>query len=275
MGFEHLLILALLQGATEFLPISSSGHLNLLHALTPLPDAGVGIDVALHGGTLLAVMIYFRSDVAALMRGSFAIILRRDAQLSQAQALQEESQKNLALYLLLASLPILLVGAVLLASGQVDILRSAQIVAWANLIFALPLWLADKYGAHQKTLQDIKLHPTLLIGLAQIFALVPGASRAGVTIMAARALGFNRAAAARFSMLLSMPVIAAFTLAALLDLWRKGDETALLVAFMAAGLAALVALLTIHIFMKMMQKMSLTIFIIYRLVLGLGLLAVL
>ena len=265
MGFEHLLILALVQGATEFVPVSSSGHLNLLHALTPLPDAGVGMDVALHAGTLLAVILYFRRDVGALMRGGFNLILHP-------HSIGNNPQNNAALYLIIASLPVLCAGAALMASGKIDILRTAQIVAWANIIFALPLWLADRYGAHTQSIQNMKAHPALLIGLAQILALIPGASRAGVTIMAARALGFNRFAAARFSMLLSIPVIAAFALAALFDLLKKGDETALSAMLIGAGLAALVALITIHLFIKMMQKMSLTPFIIYRIMLGIGLL---
>lgn len=263
MTLEHLLLLALVQGATEFLPVSSSGHLNLVHALTPLPDAGVAMDVALHAGTLLAVMVYFRRDVGQLIMGGLDIVTHRVG-----------PRRNQALFLLLASLPVLIGGAALMASGQVDALRTAQIVAWANLIFALPLWLADRYGPRQLGLEAMQARPAVLIGLAQIFALIPGASRAGVTITAARALGFRRDQAAKFSMLLSMPVIAAFAAASLLDLARQGNDAALAASMTAAALAALVALASIHLFMKMTEKMSLTPFVIYRLGLGVALLYV-
>ncbi len=268
MEIYHLLTLALVQGATEFLPVSSSGHLNLIHALTPLPDAGVGMDVALHSGTLIAVMVYFRRDVRALILGAVDILAQRRER-------HDSARRDTTLYLFIASVPVLLVGAVLMASGFIDALRTAYVVAWANLIFAVPLWLADRYGARLKSITDMSLHPAVLIGCAQVLALIPGASRAGVTMTAARALGFSRPEAARFSMLLSIPVIAAFALASLIGLIYQGDDTALMAAATGAALSALVALASIHIFMKMTQVMSLTPFVLYRLALGIGLLLVL
>lgn len=263
MSFEHILILALIQGVTEFIPVSSSGHLNLLHALTDRPDQGVVMDVALHGGTLLAVMAYFRADVARLVLGGLDILRLRPSQ-----------NRDFATLLLLASLPVLLAGAVLMLTGAIDRLRHLEVVAWASIIFAVPLWLADKKGAANKDMTALKARPALLVGGAQMLALIPGASRAGVTIMAARALGFDRQAAARFSMLLSMPVIAAFTLAGLAELVSDDNPGNLADAGLGALLAAVFAFATIHLFLRMTARFSLTPFIIYRIALGVVLLTI-
>ncbi|NBR79223.1 MAG: undecaprenyl-diphosphate phosphatase [Alphaproteobacteria bacterium] len=263
MSFEHILILALIQGVTEFIPVSSSGHLNLLHALTDRPDQGVVMDVALHGGTLLAVMAYFRADVARLILGGLDILRLRPSQ-----------NRDFATLLLLASLPVLLAGAVLMLTGAIDRLRHLEVVAWASIIFAVPLWLADKKGAANKDMTALKARPALLVGGAQMLALIPGASRAGVTIMAARALGFDRQAAARFSMLLSMPVIAAFTLAGLAELVSDDNSGNLADAGLGALLAAVFAFATIHLFLRMAARFSLTPFIIYRIALGVVLLTI-
>ena len=261
MGFSHLLLLAAIQGITEFIPVSSSGHLNLAHALTSLNDHGVGMDVALHGGTLIAVMVYFRKETFGLLTGGAHIIGRRDSPQAQASRL-----------LIIATLPILLAAALLVASGLLAHLRTAEVIAWASIIFAVPLYLADRYGPNTENMAGLRARPALLIGLAQIFALIPGASRAGVTITAARALGMQREEAARFSMLLSMPVIFCFALLGLIELIAEGDGTALSQALLGAGLAAIFAFLTIDVFMRMTRHMSLLPFVIYRLVLGIALL---
>jgi len=146
-------------------------------------------------------------------------------------------------------------------------------VAWASIIFAIPLYLADRYGATHLKLRDLQMRPALLIGLAQILALIPGASRSGVTLMAARGLGFSREEAARFSMLLSMPVIFCFAMVGLLELVRDGDTTALSHAAIGAALAAVFAFLAIDLFMRMMRHISLLPFVIYRIGLGFALLA--
>jgi len=261
MTFAHIFLLAAIQGLTEFIPVSSSGHLNLVHAMTDLPDLGVGLDVALHAGTLLAVMVYFRRDTGHLIGGGVDILRRRKSPAAQQ-----------AWMILLATVPVLLAAAALMASGWLTLLRSAQVIAWASIIFAVPLYLADRYGASDKSLETLAAHPALLIGLAQVLALIPGASRSGVTIMAARGLGFDRSQAARFSMLLSMPVIFCFAIIGLADLLANGDPTALGHAALAAALAAVFAFIAIDIFMRMMQRMTLAPFVIYRIALGIGLL---
>ena len=262
MTFAHILLLAAVQGLTEFIPVSSSGHLNLVHSVTDLADHGVGMDVALHAGTLLAVIAYFRRETVDLLTGGLDILRRRPTPKARQSG-----------FLIIATVPVLLAAAAWMASGALDSLRTVQVVAWASIIFAIPLYLADRYGATHLKLRDLQMRPALLIGLAQILALIPGASRSGVTLMAARGLGFSREEAARVSMLLSMPVIFCFAMVGLLELVRDGDTTALSHAAIGAALAAVFAFLAIDLFMRMMRHISLLPFVIYRIGLGFAILA--
>ena len=273
MGLDYLLLLAAIQGITEFIPVSSSGHLQLVHGLTAFPDHGLAIDVALHAGTLLAVMAYFYRDVGLMLAGARDIVRR-----------QPSAPAHLVRVLVIASLPVLLAGATLVVLGVTDALRKPEIVAWASIVFAIPLWLADRRYATRSSeieviegddVQTISLRNGLIIGLAQMLALIPGASRAGVTIMAGLYLGFDRTQAARFSMLLAMPVIGAFALVGLVDLVQAGAFEALGTVLVAGLLAAFFAFATIHLFLKMTRKIGLLPFVIYRIGLGIGLLVVL
>ena len=273
MGLDHLLLLAAIQGITEFIPVSSSGHLQLVHGLTAFPDHGLAVDVALHAGTLLAVMAYFYRDVGLMLAGARDIVRR-----------QPSAPAHLVRVLVIASLPVLLAGATLVVLGVTDALRKPEIVAWASIVFAIPLWLADRRHATRSSdikaseggdVQTISPRHALIIGLAQMLALIPGASRAGVTIMAGLYLGFDRTQAARFSMLLAMPVIGAFALVGLVDLVQAGALEALGMALVAGLLAALFAFATIHVFLKMTRKIGLLPFVIYRIGLGISLLVVL
>ena len=268
MSMTQIFLLAIIQGVTEFLPVSSSGHLNLLHGLTDLPDQGIIIDVAVHAGTLLAVMIYFRHDVLRLLHGGIEI-------LSPQSAKKPCENKSAAIQIIIATLPILPVGALLVLTGWIDLLRDPKVVAWATIIFALPLFLADHFRQSNISVAATGWRGAAIIGCAQIFALIPGASRAGVTITAARTLGCTRQDAARFSMLLSIPVIVIFAGLGLMDLLVAGDLTLMGNAALAAVLAAATALVSIHLFMKMTAKLSLLPFVLYRLVLGASLLYIL
>ena len=268
MSMTQIFLLAIIQGVTEFLPVSSSGHLNLLHGLTDLPDQGIIIDVAVHAGTLLAVMIYFRHDVIRLLHGGIEI-------LSPQSAKKPSENKSEAIQIIIATLPILPVGALLVLTGWIDLLRDPKVVAWATIIFTLPLFLADHFRQSNISVAATGWRGAAIIGCAQIFALIPGASRAGVTITAARTLGCTRHDAARFSMLLSIPVIVIFAGLGLMDLLVAGDLTLIGNAALAAVLAAATALVSIHLFMKMTAKLSLLPFVLYRLVLGASLLYIL
>lgn len=266
MGFDQLLLLAAVQGLTEFIPVSSSGHLVLAHAVrndgTQTIAAPI-LDVALHFGTLLAVMVYFKKDTASLAVGAVDILRHRKG-----------APRNAALAMSIATLPVLLAAALLLAGGWLDALRQPHIVAWASIVFAVPLYLADRFGRADITLAHIDNRPALMLGLAQMLALVPGASRAGVTIMAARALGFSREAAARYSMLMAMPVILAFALFGVLELLAEGNFQGLGTALIGALLAALFAFAAIDLFLKMTRRLSLLPFVIYRIGLGVAILLV-
>lgn len=262
MSIEQLIFLALIQGLTEFLPISSSGHLTLVHVLTGWADQGLMVDVAVHAGTLGAVLIYFRRDVWKMIVGSFMLLRGRMT-----------PDGRLALYIVAATLPVIFFGYALLKSGLVGSLRTAEIVAWSNLFFAVFLWLSDRIGMTVRRLEHLSWGSAIVIGFAQVLALIPGASRAGVTISAARFLGFERAEAARFSMLLSIPTILGAGVATSAEVYQAGDMALGLDMMVAALLSLLAALGAIHIFMKMMTHMTLTPFVIYRLVLGVLLLA--
>lgn len=261
MSLEQLILLALIQGITEFLPISSSGHLSLVHELTGWADQGVLVDVAVHTGTLGAVLLYFRRDVWAMAQGGLALLQGNFT-----------DDGRMALYIVGATIPVVLVGYFLLSTGYVDVLRAAAIVAWANLFFAGVLWITDRAGAMTRRLEQMTWSAAMIIGGAQVLALIPGASRAGVTISAARMLGFEREGAARFSMLLSIPTILGGAVASSIKVYETGDVSLGADMGIAALLSFAVALAAIHLFLKMMTYMTLTPFVIYRVVLGVGLL---
>ncbi len=262
MPLSQLIVLAIIQGLTEFLPISSSGHLALVGEMTTWADQGLLIDVAIHVGSLFAVLIYFRKDVAELIAGTLKLVR---GEMTQAG--------RLSLYLVAASVPIFVGGFVVVSMGLVDGLRGAATIAWANMIFAGLLYWGDRAGATTRTLGEMTWGQAILVGFAQVAAIVPGASRSGVTMMAGRFLGFDRREAARFSMLLAIPTILGAGAAAGLELAGSGNVTMQSDALFAAVLSFVAALASIAIFMRLLENMSLTPFVIYRVVLGAALLA--
>ena len=178
----HLILVALIQGITEFLPISSSGHLILLPALTGLEDQGQAVDVAVHVGTLGAVMLYFRKETAQMLRG-LPKVARRQI---------DDQDAWLALCLIVATIPVIIAGFILAATGLNDALRSVAVVGWATLIFGIVLYFADQRGPSEKTSANWSLKDAFTMGLWQVIALIPGSSRSGITIIGARALGYAR-----------------------------------------------------------------------------------
>ncbi|MEM7568850.1 MAG: undecaprenyl-diphosphate phosphatase [Pseudomonadota bacterium] len=261
MSLLQLTILALVQGITEFLPISSSGHLILVPQLTSWEDQGLAMDIAVHVGTLGAVMLYFRRDVGALARGGAATI-------GLAKAPED---KRLFWLLVLATIPVVLAGLALKVLGLDEGLRDPIIIALASIGFGIALYGADMLAARTRTLADLGWPQAALIGLAQVLALIPGASRAGTTMTAARALGFKRPEAARFSMLMSIPTIAAAGLLLGLDVMETGTAITADMAI-AAALAFVSALVAIHFLMRWLESASMTLFVIYRVALGVFLL---
>ena len=198
MPIFQLVVLSAIQGITEFLPISSSGHLVLVPAFTGWADQGLIIDVAVHVGTLFAVMLYFWRDLWFMMRSCVTTIFSRDRVM--------DDNIRLALKLILATIPVVIAGFALNEFLK-DGIRAVQVVGWATLIFGILLYVADRANMTVRKIEHISWRGAVFIGAMQILALIPGTSRSGITMTAARFLGIDRADASRFSMLLSIPVI--------------------------------------------------------------------
>lgn len=257
---EQIIVLAIIQGITEFLPISSSGHLILVPALTGWPDQGLITDVMVHMGSFLAVLVYFRHDVLRLIKGGFELLRGR-----------RTDDGLMALYIVAATVPAVLFGLFLKQSGILGSIRGPEIVAWNAIIFGVVMYVADRFGAQVKAMEQMKFAPAMIIGLAQAIAIVPGTSRSGITMSAARALGFTRPEAARFSFLLGIPAIAGAGVLVLGEALGNG-ETISVDAILTGALTFLTALAAIAFLMAMVKRMSLLPFVIYRLILGVVLL---
>lgn len=256
MALYHIIVLALVQGLTEFLPISSSGHLVVTSRVMGWPDQGIVIDIAVHVGTLVAVTMYFWRDVARVIAGTFRLLTFRGG-----------PDARLAVMLLIATLPIVAAG--FLAKDLVATLfRNVEVIAWATIGFALVLWAADRIGMTLHRVEHVTPGAALVIGLAQVLALIPGTSRSGITMTAARFLGMERVEAARFSLLLSIPTIAGAGALAGYDLWRSGDVQLGLDAAYAAVLAMLAGFVAIAAMMRWLRTSGFGPFVIYRLALG-------
>lgn len=258
MPFEQLLILAIVQGLTEFWPISSSAHLILVPKfVNGWQDQGPLIDVAMHVGSLFAVIIYFHREMRALMRGALALLSGR-----------RSTEARVLWYLIAASVPLLILGLALLKSGYSGALRSLEVIAWANLIFALVLLVIDERFPANRHIGNLRLPGAMFIGLAQAIALIPGVSRAGITMTAGRYLGMERPEAARFSMMLAIPSILGLGAGSALELYRTGGAASLEQGAIAAGLSFVTAFIAIWFMMWLLQRMSLLPFVVYRLALG-------
>ncbi len=269
MPLLHLLLLALVQGITEFLPISSSAHLVLVPLLTGWRDQGVMIDVAMHLGTLAAVLLYFRRDARGLFLGMLAGLGVKAA--GRRLGADERACRRLFWALTLATIPVVMVGLVFKVTGLVDLLRRTEVIATTSIVFGLVLWWADRRGGTARGFDDIRLKAALLIGLAQVLALIPGTSRSGITMTAARALGFDRPAAARFSMLLAIPTILAAGGLEAMELVRLGADAPWSDALLAAVLSFLFAFAAIDALMRWLRRADFTIFVVYRVLLGVAL----
>lgn len=261
MDIIQIITLALTQGLTEFLPISSSAHLILVPVLTGWEDQGLAFDVAVHMGTLAAVVLYFRQEIAA-MAVAWAGSL-------QGQGLTADAR--LAWAVLFGTLPAGLAG--LLFVGFIEAhLRSPLVIATTTIGFGLLLWWADASGRRQRNEHTITWKDVLIIGIAQALSLIPGTSRSGITITAGLAVGLTRKAAARYSFLLSIPVIILAGGLETLKLIRLPGGTDWTALFLGAVISALSAYLCIHFFLKLLERIGMLPFVVYRLILGIGLL---
>ncbi|MBL4907514.1 MAG: undecaprenyl-diphosphate phosphatase [Sneathiella sp.] len=263
MNLLQILVLAVVQGITEFLPISSSGHLLLVPLLTGWPDQGLSLDIATHVGTLVAVIAYFRADVIYML----------SSLVSRGTSEEVKLGRQLAYHVIIGSIPALLAGALLFFVANLD-LRSLLMIAIMTLFFGVVLGIADRFFKGNRLLKDMNSWDALFIGIFQIFALFPGTSRSGVTMTAALLRGLDRTEAARFSMLLSIPVIAGAGFAVTTKIIVENEMNLGIDALIASVVSFLVAYVAIKALMSLIAKISFMPFVWYRIVLGVFLIAV-
>ncbi len=261
MILYHIILLAIIQGLTEFLPVSSSGHLGLFHCFTDQCDQwdaeNLTLDIAVHVGTLLSVLLYFWRDVMRMLIGAKDIGTGKP----------KTSESKLLLFVLLSSIPVILAGLIL-HQLEPDWLKTLHVIAWATLIFGIVLWWADKKTATGKTIDQMTVKDAFFIGLAQMLALIPGTSRSGITMTASRMLGYDRTESARYSMFLAMVAISGAGALISLSLIKDGNLELGLNALIAAIFAFISGIIAIHLMMKFLEKSTFTVFAIYRIILG-------
>jgi undecaprenyl-diphosphatase len=264
MTLFHLFLVAVIQGITEFLPISSSGHLILLPQLTGLQDQGQAVDVAVHVGTLGAVVLYFWRDVRKAIIGVPKMLRWQ----------MDGPEAWLALYLAVATIPAVIFGLLIKLTGIDDMMRSVAVIGWTMLLFGILLYWADQRGPVTRKAEEWSLKHAIILGLWQAVALIPGTSRSGITITGARFLGYGREEAARISMLMSIPVILASGLVLGLEVAADANADLARDGAIAAGFAFVSAFVALAIMMRLLRSVSFTPYVIYRIVFGLILLGI-
>ncbi|WP_391480681.1 undecaprenyl-diphosphate phosphatase [Nereida sp. NH-UV-3] len=264
MPLYYLVIIALIQGITEFLPVSSSGHLILLPSLTGAEDQGQVIDVAAHFGTLFAVIAFFWADVRSAAIG-----------LPKAMIGHNTTQgERLAQLLIIATIPVVIAGFALKMSGYNDALRNITVIGWTMIIFGIVLWYFDTKSPSIKNTPDWTRKDAAIMGLWQAIALIPGVSRSGATISGARALGYTRSDGAKLAMLMSIPTIIASATLLTLSLDAKSSATLWRDILIVAALSFGAALVALSLMMKLLKSVSFTPYVIYRIALGAVLLVI-
>jgi undecaprenyl-diphosphatase len=261
MTVFQAVVLGLVQGLAEFLPISSSAHLVLVPWVFGWPDPGLAFDVALHVGTLVAVLWYFRNEWVRLTQSAFALLRTRRV---------DTEEKRRFLHIVVATIPAA-IGGLLLEDYAESTFRSPSLIAITLMVMGVVLWAADRYAPRDRPLGSMRLRDAVLIGLAQVFALVPGVSRSGSTMTAGRALRLDRQAAAMFSFLMSMPITAAAAVLKVPALLRSDDLTTLVVGILASAASGWLA---IAVLLRYLSKHSFGVFALYRLALGALILAI-
>ena len=244
-NFLEILILSIVQGISEFLPISSSAHLFLVSEIYKFKSQSLLVDVGLHLGSLLAIIFYFRNELKEIV-----------------------NNKNLFFLMVLGSLPLIILGAIIYKTGLINYFRNIEVIAWTTLIFALLLYVADKFENNKKIETDLKLKSILIIGVFQILALIPGVSRSGIVITAGRFLNFSRYDSTKISFYLSIPAIAGASFLSLKSLVDKNIDFNLII-LVSVILSFIFSYLTIKYFLIFVKKFTLNTFVIYRIILSL------
>lgn len=245
----EIIILSLIQGVAEFIPVSSSSHLILASEYLNLKNQSLLIDVSLHIGSFIAVVLYFYKDI-----------------------LNFYQNKILFLKIFISSIPVMIIGYFLVKSGEIEKIRNLETIAWTTLIFGILLYISDKFKLKKNVKENFSLKSAIFIGLFQILSLFPGVSRSGIAITAARFLNFKRTDAAKISFLISIPILGAVSGFGLLNIILSNDANFAQLNLVAILISFIFSFLTIKYFLKFISKFSLNVFVVYRVLLGLLLL---
>ena len=243
-NFIEIFLLSIIQGVSEFLPISSAAHLILVVNIYEFKNQSLLIDISLHLGSLLAILFYFRDDIFNFTKN-----------------------KSLFYKIIIGSLPLIIIGYLLYTSSIIDYLRDIKVIAWSTLFFGILLYIADKNKFSKKIDTDFNIKSVLIIGFFQILALIPGVSRAGITITAGRILGFNRTDSTKISFYLAIPALIGASGLGIKDIFNESVDFNILALF-GIFLSFIFSLLTIKIFLKFIKNFSLNVFVVYRLLLA-------
>ena len=247
----EILILSLIQGISEFLPVSSAAHLVLVSKYYAFTNESLLIDICLHLGSLLAIIFYFRNDLFHFIKN-----------------------KSFLIKILVGTIPIIPIGYILYQTGLIDQLRNLEVIGWMSLIFGILLYVSDKSKVTKKIDTEFTNKSAVFIGLFQVLALIPGVSRSGITITSGRMLGFNRFDSAKISFFLSIPTLFAASAIGIYNVYKEGSAELNFLAIIAVIFSFIFSYLTIALFFNFIKKFSLNIFIIYRIILSLFILAI-
>ena len=247
----EILILSVIQGVSEFLPVSSAAHLVLVSKYYAFTNQSLLIDICLHLGSLIAIIFYFRNDLLNFVKN-----------------------KNFLIKILVGTIPIIPAGYLLYETGLINQLRNLEVIGWMSLIFGILLYVSDRSKITKKIETDFSNRSALFIGLFQVLSLIPGVSRSGITITSGRLLGFERFDSAKISFFLSIPTLAAASLLGIYNIYKEGSTELNFLAVIAVIFSLIFSYITIAIFLNFVKKFSLNIFIIYRIILSLIILAV-
>jgi len=247
----QILLISIIQGITEFVPVSSSAHVNLLSKIFEYEDVELTINVSAHFGSLIAVIFFFRKEIFEFAKN-----------------------KNLFFKVVIASIPIGIVGFFLIKYEMISNLRTLEVMGWTTIIFGLLLYISDKFQLGRNIENNLNIKNVIVIGCFQILALIPGVSRSGIIITGARFLKFNRIDSAKISFLLSIPALGGWSLYGFYDLIKQNDVSLNIGAILTAFLSFIFSYLTIKYFLIYLKKFNLNLFVIYRVILGIALLLV-
>ena len=247
----EILILALIQGISEYLPVSSAAHLVLVSKYYVFTNQSLLIDICLHLGSLIAIIFYFRNDILNFIKN-----------------------KNFLIKIFIGTIPIIPVGYIAFQTGLINQLRSLEVIGWMSLIFGILLYVGDRSKITKKIDTQFTNKSAIIIGLFQVLALIPGVSRAGITITSGRLLGFSRFESAKISFFLSIPTLAAASLLGIYNIYKEGSAELNFLAIIAVTFSFIFSYFTIALFLNFIKKFSLNIFIIYRIILSLFILGI-